>query len=213
MGVPVLYFHGFASSPASQKITALRELLRDEIDLVTPDMNIPDFEHLDFDAVVEHALGAARACDPAAVVGSSLGAIIALEATRRGLRAPLVLIAPALGIAQRWRDHIPAGDPVMVFNHARNAEAPIHRAFFDQIFDVTVDGEPPAVRVTALMGRNDETVPFHVVEETWQAWERSGRLVAGSRFIELPDGDHSLVAHAETIAHEIRAAAGLVASA
>lgn len=207
MPVPVLYFHGFASSPQSQKITALRELLANDIDLVTPDLNVPSFQALDFEAIVAHAIGVGKRCNPQAIVGSSLGAIIALEVVRRSLRAPLVLIAPALGIAQRWRDHIPYGDPVVVFNHAMNAEAPIHRRFFDQIFEVTADAEAPPVRVTALMGRKDETVPFHVVEATWRRWEESGALVAGSRFIELAEGDHGLVSHAETIAHEIRAAA------
>src|SRR4051812_8058343 len=38
----VLHFHGFASSPASAKITALRPILeRDGIELVTPDLNVP----------------------------------------------------------------------------------------------------------------------------------------------------------------------------
>ncbi|MGZ8812292.1 MAG: YqiA/YcfP family alpha/beta fold hydrolase, partial [Thermoanaerobaculia bacterium] len=55
----VLYFHGFASSPASAKITALRPILeRDGIELVTPDLNVPSFEKLDWDAVVR--LGVAR---------------------------------------------------------------------------------------------------------------------------------------------------------
>ena len=65
--------------------------------------------------------------------------------------------------------------------------------------NLDVDQEPPPSRVTAIMGRQDETVPFHVVEETWQKWEASGRLVPGSRFIVLEDGDHGLVSHAEII--------------
>ena len=204
----VLYFHGFASSPASAKITALRPLLAPHgIELNAPDLNVPSFERLDLDAVLEHALECAHAIPPQAIVGSSLGALIALSVARRGLALPLVLIAPALGIAQRWKSRIPDGDPIMVFNYARNADAPIHRAFFDQITELYVDDEPPPSRVTVVMGRKDETVPFDVVEETWRKWETSGRLVAGSRFIELDEGDHSLVAHAEIIRDAIREAA------
>lgn len=204
----VLYFHGFASSPASAKIVALRPLLAPYgIELNTPDLNVPSFEKLDLDAMIEHALDCARLTPPKAIVGSSLGALIALSVARRGFALPLVLIAPALGVAQHWKSHIPDGDPVMMFNYTRNADAPIHRAFFDQIAELYVDQEPPPSRVTVVMGRKDETVPFEVVEETWHKWEASGRLVAGSRFIELEEGDHLLVAHSEIIRDAILEAA------
>jgi predicted esterase YcpF (UPF0227 family) len=200
----VLYFHGFASSPGSAKITALRPLLAPhDIELNAPDLNVPSFERLDFDAVVAHAVATARATPPRAMVGSSLGALVALSTAQRGIDVPLVLIAPALGVARRWQTTIPDGDPVMTFNYARNADAPIHRAFFEQMTRLHVDDEPPPSRVTVIMGRKDETVPFHVVEETWRRWEGSGGLVAGSRFIVLEEGDHSLVGDAEAICEAI----------
>lgn len=200
----ILYFHGFASSPVSAKITALRPMLGPYgIELNAPDLNVPSFERLDFDAVIDHALDCGRLDPPRALVGSSLGALIALSVARRGLYAPLVLIAPALGVADRWKTKIPDGDPVIVFNYARNADAPIHRAFFEQMANLHVDREPPPARVTVIMGRNDETVPFAHVERTWQRWERSGCLAAGSRFIELAEGDHSLVSHADVIREAI----------
>ena len=203
----VLYFHGFASSPASAKITALRPLLAPHgIELDTPDLNVPSFERLDFAAMVERALLHARRTPPRAMVGSSLGALVALAASRRGVDVPLVLIAPALGIADRWKTRIPDGDPIVVFNYATNADAPIHRAFFEQMAALHVDDDPPRARVTAIMGREDETVPFDVVEARWKRWQRAG-LVPGSRFIELPQGDHSLVAHAEIICDAIVEAA------
>jgi len=204
----VLYLHGFASSPASAKIAVLRPLLEASgIELDAPDLNIPSFERLDFDAMVDLALERGRRTSPRAVAGSSLGALVALAVARRGLQLPLVLIAPALGIARRWRTTIPDGDPVMVFNHARNADAPIHRAFFEQMTRLHVDEDPPPAVVTALMGRKDETVPFPIVEETWQRWEASGHLVPGSKLIVLPEGDHGLVAHADAIRDAIVAAA------
>ncbi len=200
----VLYFHGFASSPGSAKITALRPLLAPhDIELNAPDLNVPSFERRGFDAVVEHAVATARATPPRAMVGSSLGALVALATAQRGIDVPLVLIAPALGVARRWQTKIPDGDPVTTFNYARNADAPIHRAFFEQMTRLHVDDEPPPSRVTVIMGRKDETVPFHVVEETWRKWEASGRLAAGSRFLVLEEGDHSLVDDAEAICEAI----------
>ena len=204
----VLYFHGFASSPASAKITALRPLLAPyDIELHTPDLNVPSFEQLDFDAVVDHAVREAATHPPNAMVGSSLGALVALATARRGVQVPMVLIAPALGVAQRWQTRIPDGDPVTVFNFARNADAPIHRRFFLQMANLYVDDAPPRSRVTAIMGRRDETVPFWIVEETWRKWEASGALAPGSKFIELREGDHGLVSHADVIRDAIVEAA------
>src|SRR5436190_3360572 len=103
----VLYFHGFASSPNSQKIESLRALLEPlGIELNTPDLNVPSFEKLDFEAMVEKGVGSAP---PKAIVGGSLGAVVALEVVRRGVRAPLVLIAPGVGIADQWLK-IPDGE-------------------------------------------------------------------------------------------------------
>jgi predicted esterase YcpF (UPF0227 family) len=202
--ISVLYFHGFASSPASAKITALRPLLEPHgIELNTPDCNVPSFERLDFDAVVEHALQCARETPPRAMVGSSMGALIALAVAKRGVAVPLVLIAPALGVAARWREKIPPGDPITVFNYAHNADAPIHRAFFEQMATLYVDVTPPPSRVTAIMGRQDETVPFDMVERRWREWEASGALVPGSRLIVIDEGDHALVDQARLIEEAI----------
>jgi hypothetical protein len=204
----VLYFHGFASSPASAKITALRPLLEPfGIELETPDLNVPSFERLDFDAMVDRAVQCAHERPPRAMVGSSLGALVAIATAKRGVAVPLVLIAPALGVAQRWQTKIPDGDPVMLFNFARNADAPIHRAVFLQLANLYVDETPPPSRVTAIMGRKDETVPFEIVHERWLQWEASGALAEGSRFIALEEGDHGLVSHTDVIRDAIIAAA------
>jgi pimeloyl-ACP methyl ester carboxylesterase len=199
-----LYLHGFASSPQSGKITLLRQR---GVELTTPDLNVPSFERLDFYAIVESVVAAARAQRPDALVGSSLGGLIALEAARRGVDAPLVLIAPALGVSDHWLSRIPDGDPISVFNYARNANAPIHRAFFEQMSRVDADRDAPTQRVTVIAGTEDESVGFAPIERTWRAWEASGKLAPGSRFIAIEGGDHGLTAHVDTIADAIRDAA------
>jgi len=196
----VLYFHGFASSPRSQKVGMLARLLEPDIVLDTPDCNVPSFRCLDFEAIVQLGLEHARRRPPAAIVGSSLGALVALEVVRRGVHAPLVLIAPGLGVGKRWMSRVPPGDPVMMFHHDLNAEAPIHRAFFQQMLSVEPEAQAPVVPVVIVMGRNDETVPFDLVKSVWDSWD----VVPGSKFIEIPEGDHSLVAHVDVIAREIR---------
>jgi len=112
-----------------------------------------------------------------------------------------VLIAPGLGVGKRWGSRIPPGDPVYVFNYEANGQAAIHRAFFEQMKNVEPEAAAPAAPVVVIMGRHDETVPFELVRSVWDGWEG---LLPGSRFIEIADGDHSLVNHVDVIAREIR---------
>ena len=204
----VLYLHGFASSPAGRKISLLRKALpADQYRIVAPDLNRPSFEKLDFDAIVAAAQEAAEADPPAIVVGSSLGALAALEVSRRGVSAPSVLVAPALAFGRRWIEKLAPGDPIPFFHHGENREIPIHRRFFEQMARLSVDREPPRVPVAIVMGVDDESVPFDGVYATWRRWEASGLLAKGSRFIAIPGGDHGLVHHVDRIAEEIRASA------
>ena len=152
------------------------------------------------------AVRAASAADPAVVIGSSLGALVALEAERRGTRAPLVLVAPALGFGARWTEKLAPGDPVRFFHHGANRELSIHRRFFEQMAALDVDRDPPAVPVTIVMGEQDESVPYDGVRETWRRWEASGHLQPASRFLSIPGGDHGLVDHVGAIADAIRSA-------
>ena len=199
----ILYFHGFASSPASAKITMLRPLLEPHgIVLDVPDLNVPSFAELDWNAMIALGLEHAHANPPQVLVGSSLGALVALEVARRGVDVPLVLIAPAIGIGARWKTRLPESDPVMVWNHALKAEAPIHRAFFDQMNAVDADAQPPRSRVVVFMGRLDESVPFDLVEETWQRWERAG-LAPKSKLVVFDEGDHGLTGYVREIAEAI----------
>ncbi len=144
---------------------------------------------------------------PAVVVGSSLGALVALEAGRVALAAPLVLIAPALGFGNRWTEKLPPGETVPFFHHGEGKDLLIHRRFFEAMAGVDADRDPPAMPVTVIMGRRDESVPFGLVHDVWTRWKDSGRLPEGSRFVEIPGGDHGLTAHVDLIAEEIVSAA------
>jgi len=206
----VLYLHGFASSPHGKKATALRARLEPcGFRVVAPDLNVPSFERLDFKAMTRIATWEVRKRMPAVVVGSSLGAMVALAVGRIALRAPLVLVAPALGFADRWRKGLPEGDPVRFFHYGARQEMTVHRRFFEEMARVDADRDPPEVPVTVLMGRRDESVPFESVADVWSRWEASGRLPPGSRFVEIPEGDHGLLAHVDRIAEEILSSSGL----
>lgn len=206
----VLYLHGFASSPDGRKVGALRKILQPRgFRVVAPDLNIPSFERLDFRAMSRISLWEMKKHLPAVVVGSSLGALVALEAGRQALAAPLVLIAPALGFGSRWVEKLPPGDTLPFFHHGEGKDLFIHRRFFEGMAGVEADKDPPAMPVTVIMGRHDESVPFDLVRAVWKRWEDSGRLARGSRFVEIPEGDHGLTAFVDRIAEEILAAAAL----
>lgn len=208
MPAPVLYLHGFASSPRGDKPVALARILgRHGIELNAPDLNVPSFEALDFEAMVERALEQATPA-PSAIVGSSLGCAVALAGLRRGLSAPAVLIAPAFGISDLWISRLPAGDRITVWNHARNENATIHRAFFEQMSRLEEHPDPPEVPVVVFMGTEDESIPYERVAVVWKRWEESGRLHPRSRFITVPGGDHRLVDQIDRIGEEIRALVG-----
>jgi pimeloyl-ACP methyl ester carboxylesterase len=208
----VLYLHGFASGPGGRKVTALREILAPlGFRVVAPDLNAPSFQRLAFPAMVKIALWESKLHRPDVVVGSSLGALVALEASRRGVPAPLVLIAPAVGFGPRWTEKLPAGDPLTFFHHAEGRDVPIHRSFFEGLASLTVDRDPPARPVTVVMGAADESVPPELVRETWRRWQESGRLADGSRYVEIAGGDHGLVDAVSRIADEIVASAGVPA--
>jgi pimeloyl-ACP methyl ester carboxylesterase len=202
--IPVLYLHGFASTPDGEKAVRLRELLAPRsIALIAPDLNVPDFRHLDFEAMVDAALESARTDPPAAIVGSSLGGALALAAIARGVKVPAVLIAPAIAVGDLWRERLPPGDPILVHHFALGAETPIHRTFFEQMSELRIDDAPPPVPVVLVMGGNDEDIPFDRVAGRWREWEGSGNLAAGSKFIEIPGGDHRLIGWLELIAGQI----------
>lgn len=197
----ILYLHGFASSPAGRKIAALRSLLENDVaQVVAPDLNVPSFLDLDFEAMVRVAVFEAERHRPAVVVGSSLGALIAIDANRRGVRAPLLLIAPAIGFGNRWVEKLPAGDPLTFFHHSEGREMPIRRRFFESLAVLQNDDDPPAGPVAVVMGTRDGSVPIAHVREVWRRWDASGRLAPGSRFLEIAGGDHGLVDHAPLLA-------------
>ena len=117
---------------------------------------------------------------------------------------PLVLVAPALGFHERWKEKLPEGEEFDVYHHGEERPLPIRRRFFEEMALVRVDEAPPPVAVSVVMGTEDETVPYAQVADAWARWEASGRLASGSRFHRVAGGDHGLVAHGDEIESAVR---------
>jgi len=203
----LLYLHGLASSPKGRKRAILEQRFMPEgFSIVAPDLNVPWFRELSFEEMVAEASAACSEARPEVILGSSLGALVAL--TLAGLLGPggppLVLIAPALGVGARWAEKLPEAEFLEVFHHGEGQFLEIHCAFFKEMARVTVDVEPPPVPVSVVMGTADESVPFAEVEARWKEWEQSGRLASGSRFHRIEGGDHGLIEHGDVIEAAVR---------
>ena len=78
----VVYLHGFASSARSTKATFFAEKLASKgIEMLVPDLNQPDFSTLTVTRMLKQAGDAIDAAgDPVALIGSSLGGFVAVQA-------------------------------------------------------------------------------------------------------------------------------------
>src|SRR3954451_15215017 len=81
----IIYLHGFASSSHSGKATYLGERLRARgIDVVTPDLNLPDFSTLTTTRMLDQVKALIdAAAEPVTLFGSSLGGYVAVNAAAR----------------------------------------------------------------------------------------------------------------------------------
>jgi pimeloyl-ACP methyl ester carboxylesterase len=105
--VRVLYLHGFASGPRSTKGLAFeRHFAARGVTVERLDLRVPSLEHLRFSAMLE-VVRAALGAGPAVVIGSSLGGLCAARTAALDDRVRgLVLLAPAFGLAKRWREQL-----------------------------------------------------------------------------------------------------------
>lgn len=223
----VFYLHGFASSPRSTKAAFLaRRLAAHGLALYCPDLNEPDFETVTLTrmiAQVEQAV-LAQPDGPTALIGSSLGALVAVQlaarwarlcaggdsgAVRRHAIDRLVLLAPALNFA-RNRERTLGREGVKQWKEAGVLPVPHHGdgrvrhvrfALLEDALTYDPFAEYPDVPMLIFQGRRDEAVDPASVE----AFARSRPNV----MLRLLDDDHQLHASLETIWRETARFLGL----
>lgn len=200
----VVYLHGFASSPGSSKAAYFqRELARLGIGFSCPDFNQPSFETLTVTRMLEQTAAAiAGAGDgPVALIGSSLGAFVAVHAAA-GAGNPvaalrdrihrLVLLAPALDfggnrlrrLGEHGIDEWRRSGKLRVFHYADNQPRDVgfglceDAARYDA-FVLTI-AQPTLV----FQGTRDQSVDPAMVER----WARTQPMVD----LRLVDDEHQL---------------------
>jgi pimeloyl-ACP methyl ester carboxylesterase len=170
---PVLYLHGFASSPSSNKARYFHERLnRAGFRVTIPDLAAGGFEHLTVTgqlAVIERHAGGA----PVHLIGSSMGGYLAaLYAARHPEVARLVLLAPAFGFVRRWPERLGAAGMdawrrtgvIEVYHYGERRDCRLGYGLFE---DAARYEDFPDFRQPALIfhGAHDDVVPALLARE------------------------------------------------
>lgn len=210
-----VYLHGFASSPGSSKATRFgRELAALGVPFACPDLNEPDFSTLTVTRMLEQT---ARVVDaavlPVALIGSSLGAFVALHAAAAagpGTVDRLILMAPALDFGgNRLRQLGETG----IEEWKRSGKLHVHHFASGEVRDVGFALYEDAARYDAFtlnlavpmlvfQGRQDASVDPEMVER----WASTRRNVT----LQMLDDDHQLTSSVDMIWNTARDFLGLV---
>jgi len=199
-----VYLHGFASSPASSKATRFgRELAARGVPFACPDLNEPDFSTLTVTRMLgQTAAVVDAATSPVALIGSSLGAFVALHAAAAagpGRVDRLILMAPALDFGgnrlrqlgevgiEEWR----RSGKLRVQHYASGQPRDVGFALYEDAarYDaLTLDLTVP---ILTFQGRQDASVDPKMVER-WAATRPNVTL-------RMLDDDHQLTDSIEVI--------------
>jgi pimeloyl-ACP methyl ester carboxylesterase len=211
----VIYLHGFASSPASSKARRFAyELSKFGVGCSCPDFNQPAFETLTVTRMLadtERELAAARG-RPVAVIGSSLGAFVAVHAAE----APwgrdidrLILLAPALDFGgNRLRQLGDTGldewrrtGRLEVFHYGDNVPRHVGYELYEDAARYDAFGVSRSLPTMICQGKHDESVSPQMVA----GWAQGRPHVT----LRLVDDGHQLGASMDDIWTEARGFLGL----
>jgi len=210
----VFYLHGFASSARSAKATFLAARLREVgVELHVPDLNEPDFSTLTITRMIDQVGRAIDALPPSpiALVGSSLGAFVAVQvAVGRGAGIDrMVLLAPALdfggnrirALGDHGLDEWRRTNALNVFHYGYGRVIPVHYELYADARRYDCVGASLAMPIQIFQGRRDDAVDPASVER----WAHARPNVE----LHMLDDDHQLTASTGYIWDEMRRFLGL----
>jgi len=177
----VFYLHGFASSPDSSKATYFSNRLAARvIRMECPDLNQPDFSTLTVSRMLRQVEDRIAALPPGdvAMIGSSLGGFVAVEAAARQANreqhpiTQLILLAPAVDLEwEKWSELGSAGvegwrkaGSVNVFHYAFDEDRQLAYGFYEDANRYRASAHRLSQPMLIFQGRRDESVSPAVVE-------------------------------------------------
>ncbi|HYN07614.1 MAG TPA: YqiA/YcfP family alpha/beta fold hydrolase [Vicinamibacterales bacterium] len=200
-----IYLHGFASSPVSSKAVRFeRELARHGVSFGCPDFNRPSFEDLTVTRMLDQTRAAVRAAvrGPVALIGSSLGAFVALQAAAQNAAAGdrpvidrLVLLAPAIDVLAgpqdadigQWR----RDGRLRIFHHAWNEYRDVGFALYQDAEQYDAFNLVLPLSMLVFQGRQDDSLSSELVER----WARARPNVD----LRMVDDGHQLSASIDEV--------------
>jgi pimeloyl-ACP methyl ester carboxylesterase len=200
----LFYLHGFASSARSSKAGYFRDRAAEHgVELATPDFNEPDFAGLTITRMVTQVSEMISPLPPGPIslIGSSLGAFVALQVAReQAARVDrLVLLAPALdfsgnrleGLGDRGVDEWRRTGTLNVFHYGFGRIMPVRFSLYEDAARYDALRARLDIPVQVFQGRRDVAVS----PETVQLWADARPHVE----LLMLDDDHQLLASLDTI--------------
>ena len=174
----VVYLHGFASSPRSSKARWFERALTDRgVGYGCPDFNLPAFETLTVTRMLDQVTLAIAAASggPVALVGSSLGAFVALHAAaadETGRVDRLVLLAPAIDfggnrlrqLGEHGIDEWRRSGSLRLFHYGDNEPREVGFGLYEDAAKYDAFALPVTMPALVVQGRQDELVDAAMVE-------------------------------------------------
>ncbi len=227
MNANIFYLHGFASGPRSSKAQFFeRRLAEHGLRLHCPDLNAPDFETLTVSRMAGRVQDDILALPPAptVLIGSSLGALVALIVASRWAKRcasgrggemakrpidRLVLLAPAIDFAHnrerdlgyealaRWKD----SGTLQVYHYGEGRTRNVHYGLYEDALQHDPFAAYLDFPILIFHGRRDTSVDPESVE----AFARSRPNVT----LRMLDDDHQLLSSLEQIWSETAAFLGI----
>lgn len=169
---PIVYLHGFASSPSSTKSQFFcRRFAERNVPFEVPRLDRENFTAMTISSVLD-LLDEVAGGKNVTLMGSSLGGYIAsLYAARHSNVERLILMAPAFDFPSRWRHQFSPEEfedwkrtgARNFFHYAFNEERPLGYQFVEDAirYEDNPDFKQPALIVH---GEHDDVVPVEVSE-------------------------------------------------
>ncbi len=205
--IRAVYLHGFASSARSSKAAFFAAKLAERgVTLETPDLNEPDFSTLTVTrmvAQVGEVIDAAKG--PVALIGSSLGGFVAVQAAlQRAARVHrLILFAPALDfggnrmreLGGRGLDEWKASSRLEVFHYGYGRVVPVHYELYSDARRYDSFSASLTLPIQVFQGLRDAAVD----PDTVARWSKARPNVE----FHMLDDDHQLLGSLDYIWKEM----------